>query len=142
MTIKNRIVSGLAVLLATSLSGTVFAGATLDKIKESGHLRLGYLAGARPFTSAGANGAVEGYGAALCDEIATRLKAQLAQPQLTVEWVPVTMDNRYSLVMRGDVDVLCTPTVPTLERRRAVAFSIPTFASGIRAVVRADAPAA
>jgi len=136
----NKIIGAL--LLAIGACGVAAAGPTLDKVRDSGHLRLGYLPNAAPFTSAGAGGAVEGYGAALCGEIAARVKAQLNQPQLAVDWVPVNMDNRFTLVMRGDVDVLCTPTVPTLERRKALAYSIPTFASGIRAVVRANAPAA
>ena len=115
---------------------------TFDKVRESGHLRLGYLPQARPFTSAGADGKVEGYGAELCGEIARHVQSELALSQLAVDWVPVTMDNRFTLVMRGDVDVLCTPTVATLDRRKALAFSIPMFAGGIRAVVRTDAPAA
>ncbi len=63
-------------------------------------------------------------------------------PELEVEWVPVTMDTRFTVVMRGQADVLCTPSVATLERRKALAFSIPVFAGGLRAVVRSDAPAA
>ena len=137
---KFHIHPGLALLLAACISGTAFAGATFDKVRASGHLRLGYLPKAAPLTSAGANGVVEGYGAALCGELVTNVKSALNLPQLTVDWVPVTMDNRFTLVMRGDIDVLCTPTVPTVERRKALAYSIPTFASGIRAVVRANAP--
>ena len=41
---------------------------------------------------------------------------------------------------QGDVDLLCTPTNDTLERRKHVSFSLPIFAGGIRAVVRTDAP--
>src|SRR5690242_19888603 len=99
-----------ALVLAACVTGAAFAGPTLDKIRESGHLRLGYLPGAAPFTSAGAGGAAEGYGAVLCGSIADHLKSQLSLPQLAVDWVPVTMDNRFTLVMRGDIDVLCTPT--------------------------------
>jgi polar amino acid transport system substrate-binding protein len=140
MTNKNRIIPGLALLLAACIGGTAFAGATFDKVRGSGHLRLGYLPQAKPFTSVGADGKVEGYGAALCGEIARRVQAELAMPQLAVDWVPVTMDTGFTLVMRGDVDVLCTPTVATLGRRKALAYSLPTFAGGVRAVVRSDAP--
>ena len=52
------------------------------------------------------------------------------------------MDTRFTAVMRGQADVLCTPSVATLDRRKALAFSIPVFAGGLRAVVRSDAPAA
>jgi polar amino acid transport system substrate-binding protein len=141
MTNKTLIGPGAALLLAACLSATAFAGPTGDKVRASGQLKLGYLANAKPFTSAGANGAAEGYGAALCEKVAAQVKADLGMSELGVSWVPVAPDNAYTAVSSGDVDVLCTPTSATLERRKSVAFSIPTFAGGVRAVVRADAPA-
>ncbi|HVS22877.1 MAG TPA: transporter substrate-binding domain-containing protein, partial [Gammaproteobacteria bacterium] len=74
--------------------------------------------------------------------IADQAKTQLALPQLTVDWVPVTLDNRLNEVKQGNVDLLCTPTSVTLARRQEVAFSIPVFAGGNRAVIRADAAVA
>jgi len=141
MTNKQLIGSGLALLLAACISGNALAGAATDKVRASGQLKLGYLANAKPFTSAGANGAAEGYGAALCEKVAAQLKSDLALPELAVTWVAVAPENAFTSVSSGDVDVLCTPTSATLERRKSVAFSIPTFAGGVRAVVRADAPA-
>ncbi|HET9472451.1 MAG TPA: amino acid ABC transporter substrate-binding protein [Steroidobacteraceae bacterium] len=138
MTNKHRSGAGLALLLAASISGTAFGGATVDRIRESGHVRFGYIAQAKPFTSPGANGAVEGYGAELCGRIASALKSQLALQQLAVDWVPVTLDSAAGAVAGGQVDVLCTPANATLARRKSVSFSIPTFAGGIRAVVRND----
>ena len=130
-----------ALLIAALTAGTAFAGATTDRIRETGRLRLAYLPQARPFTSA-AGEAADGYGAALCGEIAARVKSELALPQLAVEWVPVSLDTAFGTVASGNADVLCTPSNATLERRRTVAFSIPAFAGGIRAVVRSDASAA
>ncbi len=63
----NKKLSLPCALLVTALaSGTAFAGAALDQIRASGHLRLAYLPQAKPFTSSGSGGAVEGYSAALC----------------------------------------------------------------------------
>jgi polar amino acid transport system substrate-binding protein len=118
------------------------SAATLDRIRESGHIKLGYIADARPFSYRSGAGAPEGYAAALCQRIADQAKAQLALPQLTVDWVAVTLDNRLSEVKGGNVDLLCTPTIETLTRRQDVAFSIPIFAGGNRAIIRADAPVA
>ena len=130
-----------AFALATLTASGAFAGTTADRIRENNRLRLAYIPQARPFTSA-AGQAADGYGAALCGEIASRVKADLALPQLAVEWVPVSLDTAFSTVASGNADVLCTPANASLERRRTVAFSIPAFAGGIRAVVRSDAPAA
>ncbi len=115
-----------------------FAGETLDGIRSSGHVRFAYLPQAKPFTSANASGAVEGYGAALCERIAAALKSQLGLPQLAVDWVPVTIDTAAGAVAGGQADVLCTSSNATLARRKTLSFSIPTFAGGIRAVVRDD----
>jgi polar amino acid transport system substrate-binding protein len=136
---NNRLGSVLGtLLLAACATGTALAGPTADRLRESGQLRLGFLPGAKPFTSTGGTGA-EGYGAALCERVAAGLKSGLGLPQLNVEWKSLAVDSAFSAVAAGEVDILCTPTSATLARRRSVAFSIPTFAGGVRAVVRADA---
>lgn len=111
---------------------------TLDRIKETGHIKLGYIAEARPFTYDNA-GKPEGYTVALCQQIADQVKGQLDLANLSVDWVPVTIENHISQVQQGDIDLLCTPATATLTRRKDVAFSIPVFPSGIRAVIRKDA---
>jgi polar amino acid transport system substrate-binding protein len=114
------------------------SAATLDRIKESGRIKLGYLADARPFTSRSAAGDVEGYGAALCGQVAEQVKSQLSLSNLTVDWVPVGKDH-LGEVQKGNIDLLCTPDAMTLGRREGVSFSIPVFPAGVRAVLRADA---
>ena len=132
-----RFAAALSVLAFGALaSATVSAGETLERIKSSGHVRFAYIAQAKPFTSAAAGGAVEGYGAELCGKVASSLKTHV--PQLAVDWVPVTIDNAASTLAGGQADLLCTPSNATLERRKTLAFSIPTFAGGVRAVVRND----
>ena len=86
-------------------------------------------------------GAVEGYSAALCQLIAEQVKTQLALSDLTVDWVPVTGDSNLRQVQQGSIDVLCTPISATLTRRQDVAFSIPVFPGGVRALLRADTAA-
>jgi len=132
----NKLSTVLAVLALGAASVTATAGDTLERIKSSGHVRFAYVAQAKPFTSAGAGGAAEGYGAELCNSVAASLKSQV--PQLAVDWVPVTIDNAASTLAGGQADLLCTPSNATLARRKTLSFSIPTFAGGIRAVVRND----
>jgi polar amino acid transport system substrate-binding protein len=118
------------------------AADTLARIGERGHARFGYLVDARPFSFRNEDGVADGYAVALCQRIAQRIKAQLSQPQLIVEWAPVAFDNRLMPVARGDIDLLCAPVSATLARRETAAFSLPIFPSGNRAVLRADAPTA
>jgi polar amino acid transport system substrate-binding protein len=116
------------------------SAATLDRIKETGSIKLGYLVDARPFTSRSEGGAVEGYSAALCGQVVEQIKTQLSLGHLAVEWVPVGIQDHLRQVQQGNVDLLCVPAAVTLGRREAVSFSIPVFPGGMRAVLRADAP--
>ena len=130
-----------AALIVLGLGAVMPASAgTLDRVRESGHLRLGYIADARPF-SVRADSGVEGYGAALCQSVADEVKAQPGLGGVTVDWVPVGMDDVQREVQQGAIDLLCTPASATLERRQDVSFSIPVYPGGIKAAVRADAPA-
>lgn len=140
MKIKSAAVFAVACLALGSASAA--SAATLDRIKETGHIKLGYLPNARPFTFKSDAAVPDGYGVGLCQELVGRLAAQLALPQITADWVPLTVENRLSEVQRGNVDLLCMPTSITLTTRKSAAFSIPVFAGGQRAVVRKDAPVA
>jgi polar amino acid transport system substrate-binding protein len=126
-------------VLSVSLASVPASAATLDQIKATGHIKFGYFADAKPFTSRSDSGGVEGYGASLCQVIAEQVKAQLALSDLAVDWVPVTMDSDLRQVQPGNIDVLCTPMSVTLQRREQASFSIPVFPGGVRAVLRADA---
>lgn len=138
----SRAIAVFAVVCITFATASPAAAATLDRIKESGHIKLGYLVDARPFSFRNDTGAAEGYAVTLCQQVAEQVKKELALPQLTVDWVPVTVDSRLREVQQGGIDLLCSPTSVTLTRRQEVSFSIPVFAGGNRAVVRADASAA
>ena len=134
-----------AVLLVAGLSlalSVPAAAGTLDRIRSSGKIALGYRADARPLSYRDESGAAAGYSVALCQKIADQLKADLKLPALKTEWVPVTLSDRFAAVQQGKVDLLCAADSVTLARRADVSFSIPIYPSGIGAVLRADAPAA
>jgi ABC-type amino acid transport substrate-binding protein len=112
---------------------------TLERIKESGQINLGYFANARPFTYSESGGKPEGYGVDLCTQIAARVKTQLGLSQLKENWVPVTGADYLSKVKEGGIDLLCTPINETITRRKEVSFSLSVFPGGVRAVMRKDA---
>ena len=135
----NKLSAVLTVLvLGATASVTASAGEALDRIRDSGKVRFAYLPKAAPFTSANASGAVEGYGADLCNKIAAGLNSQLGVEKLSVEWVPVTIESAQGAITGGQADLLCTPSNATLARRKAASFSLPVFPGGVRAVVRDD----
>ena len=140
LSFASRFTAALTFIALACAGALPVSAATLDRIKETGRIRLGYLTDARPFTSGGEGGAVVGYGAALCGQIVEHIKTQLSLPQLNVQWVPVGVQEQLREVERGNVDLHCVPAPITLSRREKVSFSIPVFPGGVRAVVRADAP--
>ncbi len=131
----------LAMVLA-ALAAVPASAATLDRIRETGTIRLGYLADARPFSFRNEAGGADGYAVQLCKQVADEVRKELALTDLRVEWTAVAFESRLGDVRQGNVDLLCTPASATLAWRKEVSFSIPVFAGGNRAVLRADAPAA
>ena len=134
----------LAALVPASLVPAKEAPApsgTLPRVRQTGTLKLGYYDNARPFTYQDESGKPAGYVIALCQGIANDVKKELGLPSLAVQFVPVTMVDRFDAVKQGKVDLLCGPSVETLDRRKEISYSIPIFPGGLGALLRADAPA-
>jgi polar amino acid transport system substrate-binding protein/glutamate/aspartate transport system substrate-binding protein len=114
---------------------------TLDRVKESNTFRIGYRGDAPPFAYADALGAPAGYSVDLCRRVAVDVKDALSLPDMKVDYVEVSAENRFDMVERGTVDILCGPTTVTLARRARVDFSLPTFVDGASVLFREDGPA-
>jgi putrescine:ornithine antiporter len=133
---------GVAILVGALVAPSPAGAATIDRIKDTGHIRFGFMKDAPPFSVATGTGAPDGYSIALCKKIAEDIKRDLALPGLTVDWVQINADERLTSVSKGKIDLLCAPMSETLGRREHASFSLPIFAGGNRAAVRSDAPAA
>ena len=142
MNTRNAI-SLISALVALSVfAGDASAAGTLDRIRKNGKLVLGYQADAKPFSYRDETGNVAGYSVAVCQAIADGLKADLGLASLTVEWMPVTIDDRFSAVQQNKVDLLCGAETETLSPRKEVSFSLPIYPSGIGALLSIDTPPA
>lgn len=121
------------------LSCAIFAASagTLDRVKKTGKLTLGYINDMRPYSFRNEAGNPDGYAIELCKAVAESAKAELGA-SVTVGFVAVPAAEATRSVAQGKVDLLCTPQVPTVSNRREVSFSTPVFASGIGALVRSD----
>jgi ABC-type amino acid transport substrate-binding protein len=138
---RSKIATLSFALLVPALLLQVVHAQTLDRIRKTGILRLGYYADAGPFSYQDEAGKPAGYAIELCQEFAKDLKAQLGLPTLNVELSLVTGENRFEVVQQGRVDLLCGPSVETLTRRKEVSYSVPIFPGGLGALMRADGPA-
>ena len=132
--IRHLAASGL-VLLAT---GPVMAQ-TLERVAETGELRVGYRETAVPFSHVDATtGVPSGYTVALCAAIAEDIAAAAGIEDLRVDYVATTATARFDDVAEGRIDLLCGAATQTLARREVVDFSIPTFVDGAGLAVPRD----
>lgn len=116
------------------------AADVLDQIKSTAKIRLAVRMDAPPFSAKGEDGKATGYSVSLCAEVAEEIKKQLDLPELTVDFIEVTADDRFGALTEGHADLLCEATTATLARREVMDFSIPTFISGAGLVIRPDGP--
>src|SRR5215472_15721713 len=85
--------SALLVAMVNAAAPLPSSAATLDQVRETGKLTLGYRTDAPPFSFKDDAGKPAGYSVALCQLVADHVKAKLGLPSLAVEWTPVTLDG-------------------------------------------------
>ncbi len=127
--------AGLLVLAASSA-----AAQTLERVRASGSFKIGYREDARPLSFVDQAGEPAGFSIDVCRTIAADVQAELGLADLSIEFLPVSTEDRFSAVADGEVDILCGASTVTLARREIVAFSIPIFLTGVSPLLRADAP--
>jgi len=103
---------------------------TLDKIKETGAVSLGYRETSRPFSFLDADGKPTGYSVDLCLQVAAAIKQSLKLADLKINWVPATPADRVSKLVKGTIDLECGSTTITFGRMEQVAFSHMIFVDG------------
>lgn len=113
---------------------------TLDRVRTSTVLKLGYDPDARPFSFNAEQGRPDGYAIALCNKIADSLRAQLNLPKLDVEWISLAADAKTKAIQDGTADLVCGAEPVTLTQRQQVSFSIPIFPSGTGALLNKNSP--
>jgi len=134
MRLRTLLVCALSCAFAAS---AVAQTGTLEKIRSTGTITLGYINDAAPFSSVDAKGEPQGYSVDLCREIARGIGAQLGLAKLETRWVALTIQNRLEAVSTRKVDLECSTTTWTLSRQRDVDFSLITFVDGGSVLTRA-----
>ena len=114
---------------------------TLEKIRKTGTITMGYIDGGAPFSSKDANGQPQGYSVDLCREIASGIRSQLKLASMETRWVELTIQNRLEAVRSGRVDIECSTTTWTLTRQAELDFSLITFVDGGSILTRAESEA-
>ncbi|WP_352943276.1 transporter substrate-binding domain-containing protein [Mesorhizobium sp. M0809] len=86
------------------------AGPTLDNIKSSNAISIGYREASIPFSYPGADQKPIGLSMDLCAHVVDRLKPDLSLSDLRVNLTPVNSLNRIPLIQNGTIDIDCEGT--------------------------------
>jgi polar amino acid transport system substrate-binding protein len=130
--------SATGIALSLLLATTAMAG-TLDRIKSSGTFNLGYVDGLPPFSVSTGDNTASGYSIDLCGHVADELKAELGLSDLKINYLAIQPEEATQKIADGAIDLLCTATSDSLERRKRISFSIPVFNGGVGVLVRQNA---
>jgi len=126
------VIRGCALLLTTAIIAPAVAAEperTLDKIKRTNTITLGYREASQPFSFTD-SGKPAGYSVDLCARVAASVGKELGLSALEVKWVKVTVEDSVQAAANGVIDLECGPTTASLSRQEMVDFSLMTFLDG------------
>jgi glutamate/aspartate transport system substrate-binding protein len=137
----------LAACLLTTAAGAQSAGSeglspTLAAIKGSHVVHLGYRESSPPFSFLDPSNRPIGYSLELCEAVVDEIGAEVDDPNLKIDYVKVTSDDRIRAVVQNKIDLECGSTTANAERGKQVAFSPLMFVAGTKLMVPKSSPVA
>jgi glutamate/aspartate transport system substrate-binding protein len=115
-------------LYTTPLSAEELQG-TLKNIQASGKIKIGYRQAHPPMSFLDKSGIPSGYSIDLCKQIVTGVEKKVGR-EISVDYIPVTAEDRFEALISNKIDILCGATTTTLARRELVDFTQLTFVTG------------
>jgi glutamate/aspartate transport system substrate-binding protein len=130
----------LACLLTTAAEAQTSGGSeglspTLANIRKAHVVHLGYRESSPPFSFLDQANRPIGYSLELCEAIVDEIGIEVDDPNLKIEYVKVTSDDRIPAVVQGKIDLECGSTTANAERAKQVAFSPLMFVAGTKLMV-------
>ncbi len=101
-----------AIAIALFAFAATASASILDEVKERGALRCGVNAGLQGFAKKDEAGQWQGFDVDYCKALAAAVLGEASK----VEYVPLTVQDRFDKLVNGDVDVLARNTTWTIER--------------------------
>ena len=137
--ICGLLVGCLLVSAADAQTGGEGLSPTLAAIKNRHVVHLGYRESSPPFSFLDQANRPIGYSLELCEAIVDEIGVEVDDPDLRIEYVKVTSDDRIAAVVQGKIDLECGSTTANAERARQVAFSPLIFVAGTKLMVPKEA---
>ncbi len=125
----------MTAILLTAATGAQAAD-TLAKIASSNKITMAYRESSVPFSYLDGPTKPIGFSVELSYAIVAAVKQKLNKPDLEVNWMAVTSQNRIPLLQNGTVDVECGSTTNNSARGKDVSFAINHFYTGTRLLVK------
>ena len=113
---------------------------TLTAIKNAHAVRLGYRESSPPFSFLDQANRPIGYSLELCEAVVDEIGVEVDDPDLKIEYVKVTSDDRIQAVLQNKIDLECGSTTANSDRARQVAFSPLMFVAGTKLMVPKTSP--
>jgi ABC-type amino acid transport substrate-binding protein len=122
MGFKMKNVFALLVVLSMLVSsvGSAETTSTLEQIKNSETIRIGYRENEPPMSFLNKDKQPVGYSIELCLHIVN----------ISTKYVAVTASNRFESLVNNSIDILCGSTTKTLSRAEVVDFTQLSFVTG------------
>jgi glutamate/aspartate transport system substrate-binding protein len=113
---------------------------TLARIKSGHVIHLGYRESSPPFSFLDQANRPIGYSLELCEAVVEEIGVEVDDPNLKIDYVKVTSDDRIPAVVQGKIDLECGSTTANAERAKLVAFSPLMFVAGTKLMVAKNSP--
>jgi len=147
----SGVVGAIGLLLAALLpaTGAIAQGGgqggeglspTLARIKNANIVHVGYRESSPPFSFLDEANRPIGYSLELCEAIVEEIAAEVDAPDLKIDYVKVTPDDRIPAVLQNKIDLECGSTTANAERSKQVAFSPLIFVAGTKLMVAKSSP--
>ncbi|MGA0609479.1 amino acid ABC transporter substrate-binding protein [Caldimonas sp. KR1-144] len=135
MSTINKSLAVLAAALVAAGAAHAQATDTLAKVKASGKITMGVRESSSPLSYTLGGGKFAGYHVELCEKIVSDIRKQLGLSSISIDYTPVTSQNRIPLVQNGTVDLECGSTTNNAARQQQVAFGLTTYITEVRTAV-------
>jgi glutamate/aspartate transport system substrate-binding protein len=120
---------------AAQTGGSEGLSPTLASIKNTHTVRLGYRESSPPFSFLDPSNRPIGYSLELCEAVVDEIGIEVDDPNLKIDYVKVTSDDRIPAVVQNKIDLECGSTTANAERARQVGFSPLMFVAGTKLMV-------
>lgn len=123
----------------SSLSASAQTTGTLEKVKNSGSITVGYRESSIPFSYLDDKAQPTGFGWEICNRIVDDIRKATGRSDLKLLPLSVTPANRIPLLANGTIDLECGSTTNNSDRQKQVAFATNYFYTGTRFIVKSGA---